>query len=268
LHPQSLRTSHYRYVIDYLRFQMRHADMLRIDHVMGLHRLFWIPHSLPRGQGAYVTYPAEELYAIINLESHRQRTVVVGENLGTVPPAVNSRLGRHRIRKMFVLQYEQRPDPHSPVSSPPRLCVASLNTHDMPTFAAHWQGLDILDRQRLGYLKQRDVKIEQRARRKLNLALSRFLRRQGYVNRRAKFPPAAVALLACLRYLSASQAETVLINLEDLWLETLPQNVPGTSTECPNWRRKARYSLEQIRQWVGSRGLLECVAQRNARSGR
>src|SRR5688572_5454747 len=129
---------------------MRHTGLLRIDHVMGLHRLYWIPKGRPASEGAYVQYPAEELYAILSLESHRHKTMLVGENLGTVPPKVNACMTRHDLRETYVLQYELRPKVLRP---PPRKSVASLNTHDMPTFEAFLRGLDIDDRHDLGLVK-------------------------------------------------------------------------------------------------------------------
>jgi 4-alpha-glucanotransferase len=183
--------------------------------------------------------------------------MLVGENLGTVPPEVNTRMRRHRLHGMFVSQYEQRPDPKRALAIPPRECVASLNTHDMPAFAAHWQGLDILDRADLGILPKASVPGEQQTRRKMNAALVRFLRGKGLL--RPREAGAAAVLRACLAYLSASPAEIVLVNLEDLWLEENPQNVPGTSRERPNWRRKARFTLEQIQSLPEVREILEMV---------
>ena len=84
-HPQRQRERGYSHLLECLRFQMRHAGLLRLDHVMGLHRLYWIPRGFPATQGAYVSYPADELYALLSLESHRNQTALVGENLGTVP---------------------------------------------------------------------------------------------------------------------------------------------------------------------------------------
>ena len=143
LHPQRIRESGYQYVLKFLRFQMRYARLLRIDHVMGLHRLYWVPRGFAARQGTYVNYPAEELHAIFNLESHRNRTRLVGENLGTVPPMVNQSMERHGLRSMFVVQFEERPEPKAALGSPAALSVASLNTHDTPTFAAHWRGDDL-----------------------------------------------------------------------------------------------------------------------------
>ncbi|HWI58970.1 MAG TPA: 4-alpha-glucanotransferase [Bacillota bacterium] len=261
LHPQHIRERGYHYVLQYLRFQMRHTGLLRIDHVMGLHRLFWIPPGLPASQGAYVSYPAEELHALLSLESHRHQTVLVGENLGTVPPEVNAAMARHGLRQMYVVQYEQRPEPKQPLRPVPAFAVASVNTHDMPTFTAHWQGQDILDRTDLGLIPKDKVAKEQAQRKRMNAMLAAYLRRQGLL--KAERADAAAVLQACLAWLSASPAELVLLNLEDLWQEELPQNVPGTSTERPNWRRKARLSIEQIQQAPELRDLLkDCTLRR------
>jgi 4-alpha-glucanotransferase len=222
---------------------MRHTGLLRIDHVMGLHRLWWVPHGHPASAGAYVSYPAEELYAILSVESHRHKTMLVGENLGTVPPEVNKSMDRHGLRRMYVLQYEQQPE--GPLSKPEKQVVASLNTHDMPGFAAHWAGLDIADRADLGLIPKKELARESRKREQLRKNLIGFLRKKILL--KTARPKTEEVLDAVLRYLARGPAETVLVTLEDLWNEERPQNVPGTSTERPNWRRKARRSLDDLR---------------------
>jgi 4-alpha-glucanotransferase len=255
LHPERIREQGYRYVLEMLRFQMRHTGLLRVDHIMGLRRLYWIPQGHSAQDGAYVSYPADELYAILNVESHRNKTVIVGENLGTVPPEVNSAMTRHHLRKLFVVQYELRPTPKDALSQPERRVVASLNTHDMPTFAAFWNGDDLADRTDLGLIKKSDLPRAQEARRKLTQSLSTFLKRGGWL--KTTKPNAEAAIKACLAFLASSDAEIVLVSLEDLWAETLSQNVPGTCSERPNWRRKAKLSLEQIEFNEGIKVLLE-----------
>ncbi len=243
LHPQRIRRQRYRYVLDYLRFQMRHTGLLRIDHVMCLHRLYWIAQGCDPKDGVYVSYPADELYAILSLESHRNQTVLVGENLGTVPPEVDAGMEKHRLRGMFVVQYQQRADPKAALDQPQRRTVASLNTHDIPAFAAHWKGLEIVDHARLGLVSKSEVKLKRAERKKLNGALISFLKSQGVLTKNAQLE---AVLPALLEWLSRSPAEIVLVNLEDLWLERLPQNVPGTYRERPNWQRKAKLFLHQI----------------------
>ena len=246
LHPEAIREQGYRYVIAYLRHQLQHTTLLRIDHVMGLHRLFWIPKGLEARDGVYVRYPAEELYAIFCLESHRHRASIVGENLGTVPAYVNSAMARHNLHRMYVLQYELAPGPRQVLRAVSHDAVASLNTHDMSPFAAYWEGLDIVDRLRLGLLDPSGARIEQENRRSLRPALERFLERQGWLT--GDSPGLAPLLQACLRFLSASPARVVLVNLEDLWLEREPQNVPGTREERLNWQRKTHHSLGAFRE--------------------
>ncbi len=255
LHPEKIRDGHYRYVIDYLRHNLKYADMLRIDHVMGLHRLFWLPQGLDAGQGVYVRYHAEELYALLSLESHRSRTVIVGEDLGIVPSYVRPAMLRHGLWRMYILYYELADK--DTIRRPPAKAVASLNTHDMPTFAAFWQGVDIPVKESLGLLPARAVRKETRTRRSVKSALARSLQKM-------KFLPkidtgARAALQACLDFLSTSPARVILVNLEDLWQETRSQNVPGTGDKYPSWRGKARYSLEEFCRMKEVRDILEKI---------
>lgn len=241
--PQELRAKQYRHIIACLRHHLRAAGVLRIDHVMALHRLFWIPTGLEATSGVYVRYNAEELYAILSLESHRHKSWIVGENLGTVPHYVNPTMNRHNILGMYVLQYELRSDRPRPASAVGPECVASLNTHDMPTFAAFWQAQDVEERKALGLLDEAGARRERNNREDIKEALTRYLRRRNLINGPASTES---VLRACLAHLSESNARFVLVNLEDLWLETRPQNVPGTYKERPNWQRRAAYSMESF----------------------
>jgi len=242
IRPERSRTEGHRYVASCLRHHMRPAGMLRVDHVMSLHRLFWVPEGHGPEDGVYVRYPADELYAVLCLESWRQRCVVVGEDLGTVAREVRPAMKRHGLRGTFVLPYGRSSNPRRPLESMKARGVAALRTHDMPTFAAFWRGLDIGRRVKLGHLAPEEAPRQREARRRLRTAWTRDLRRGGWMG--SKEPGTAEALRACLAFLADSEAEVVLVDLEDLWGETEPQNVPGTSTEWPNWRRRARYSLE------------------------
>jgi 4-alpha-glucanotransferase len=247
LHPQGIREQKYEHVVDYIRHHLEFARFLRIDHVMGLHRLYWIPRGMPPHEGVYVQYRAEELYAIVNLESHRHRAVVVGENLGTVPDHVNRSLSRHHIRRMYVVEYEFQADGDKPIlGSVPRGSVASLNTHDMPNFAAWWQGDDIPERQSLGLIDSDEAAEEEQARSALRQRLAAWLQELDLLAPQEAEDPGRV-MPACLNFLASGPADMVLVNLEDLWLEQRPQNMPGTTgDERPNWRRKARYSFEEF----------------------
>jgi 4-alpha-glucanotransferase len=283
LHPIRCREDRYAHVIEYLGHITRKAGILRIDHVMGLHRLFWIPWSIDTRRGVYVRYPAEELYAILSVESHRNRCLIVGENLGTVPTYVNREMRRHGFHTMYVLQYVLAGKRLAPVS---KASVASLNTHDMPPFAAYWRGMDIDDRRDLGLMDQGERADEHRERQEVKQRLVSQLREGGWLDgaaqaqavpRRARrsdtdidsvddgaaqaqaVPRRArrsdtdidsvdVVRDACTSFLGASKARMVLVNLEDLWLETVPQNVPGIGDDRrPVWRRRLRLTLDEAR---------------------
>lgn len=244
MHPERIREEGYRYYRACLRHQLRHAGVLRIDHVMGLHRFFWVPKGMEAREGTYVRYRAEEFYAILALESHRHRAMIVGEDLGTVPPYVRPAMARRGIRRMFVVQFALSTDPGKALGHVPRGSLASVNTHDMPTFAAFWEGRDIGERAKLGLLDAEGKREEEARRGALKRSLAAFFRRNGRL--RGSAPGAAKALSACLAHLADSPAGTVVVNLEDLWRETEPQNVPGTWKERPNWMRKARHSLEEL----------------------
>ena len=246
LHPERIREQGYRYVIACLRHHLRYAGILRIDHVMSLHRLFCIPKGLEAARGVYVRYQAEELYAILALESHRHETIIVGEDLGTVPSYVRPAMKKHGLYRMYVVYYELASDLRKGLLPVPSNSIASLNTHDMPPFAAFWQGLDIEERRRIGLLDKAGVKEEKNRLLSMKKALVTFLQDRDWLQG-AENDIAAV-LKACLAFLAASQARMVLINLEDLWLEAQPQNVPSTRKEYPNWRRRAKYTFEEFCQ--------------------
>lgn len=249
LHPRRIREQGYRYVIACYRHQLRNAGMMRVDHIMGLHRLYSIPSGIDAKEGVYLNYHAEELYAILALESVRAGAVVIGEDLGTVPKYVRQAMKRHGISGMSVTQFECQPDARRAVGVPAAGSVASLNTHDMAPFRAFWEGSDIDDRRDLGLLDKDGVEREKKSRERLTRAVARFLR----FHRLARGNPseAAVAFRGLSKFLAASAARAVLVNIEDLWGESLPQNTPGTMDERPNWQRKARRRFEQFAKAPG-----------------
>lgn len=243
LSPERSRDHGHAYFRAVLEHHMRVAGTLRIDHIMGFHRLYCIPRGHDASNGVYLRYPADEFYAVTTLESHRHGTVVAGEDLGTVPRDVRRAMGRHGIQRTFVVQYEASPEA-SGVARAPSKSVASLNTHDMPTFNAFWNAFDIRDRVDLGLLDNAAARHEREDRARVRDAIVASLRRDGWLDRdRARAPDVIRALL---RALAAGPAWMVLVTIEDLWRESRPQNVPGTSTERPNWRRKMRYQLEEV----------------------
>jgi 4-alpha-glucanotransferase len=249
LHPDSIRETGYSYVISYLQHHLQYAKILRIDHIMGFHRLFFIPAGYKSGQGMYVRYHPEELYAILCIESHRHQSIIVGEDLGIVPREVRTTMNRHGLQRMWVMHYELAGNTRPLLSNPRPQSVTSLNTHDMPPFAAFWMGQDIIDRVRTGIITEAVAHKERVTRAIIKQKLVTFLKERGFLG--AKITITAV-LKGCLAHLALSRSRFFLINLEDLWLETSTQNIPSTTIEHPNWRRKARYSFESFCQmpWI------------------
>jgi 4-alpha-glucanotransferase len=245
-HPDNIRKKGYKYWIAVVRRLMSAAGILRVDHIIGFHHLYCIPDGFDARHGLYVRNHPEEYYAILSLESHRHKTLVVGEDLGTVPPYVRPAMRRHGIRRSYLAQFEFNPKENVVVPPPPTLSVASLNTHDTPTFAAFWGGLGIDDRLDMKLLSTKDAAKDHEDRGRLRKAVIAYLRRVGLLGKRQKATDEV--LKAVLVALGKSRARLVLANLEDLWGETKPQNVPGTTTERINWRRKARLSLDEMRQ--------------------
>jgi 4-alpha-glucanotransferase len=280
VHPERMRENGYELFRRVLSNNMQFARRLRIDHVLAFHRLYCIPPGFGAADGTYLHYRDEELYAVAILESHRNRCELVGENLGTVPETVDKQLGSHGISGMWVAPYELEPGRRIGLRPPPANDVAMLNTHDMPPFAAWWRGDDIDQRVSLGLIDADQAKQEREYRELAKEKLREWLESFDEQLPQRRQPPASpgvrestirdtnpavaaetpgraagyepndndIPLLPLLRALAASDSSFVLVNLEDLWHETCSQNVPGTCDGHSNWRRKARYRLDEFRQ--------------------
>jgi 4-alpha-glucanotransferase len=249
-HPERAREDGYRYFASCLRHAMRHASHLRVDHVMSLHRLYTIPVGAEPAGGVYVSYPAEELYAVLALESHRNRTVVVGEDLGTVPTGVRAALRRHGILRTWVFQAALRTRGDTPAGVIPPLSVASVNTHDMFPFAGFLMGGDIEARVETSQMKADDSGHAMQARKLLVSRLYRLLLPQ---TKEGTTSPLDL-LKAVVTHMAESDAALVLVSLDDLLLETQPQNLPGTGPERPNWRRRVCASESDIEHVISLAG--------------
>jgi 4-alpha-glucanotransferase len=242
-HPAGARAHGYRDLRLALARHFEVADIVRLDHAMGLHRLWWIPDGASAADGAYVRYPMEELFAVVCGEAARAGATVVGEDLGTVSRTVERALAQHRVRGMYVGQFAVDVDADPPLAAPSRRRVASLDTHDTATFAGYWTGTDVDRLEAIDAVDAEEAAAMRRARVEHRIALAALL-----LDRRDAQDPGTAPevqheiLRAWLGRLAAGPAELVLVTLEDLWLELDPQNVPGTSgAEHHNWcRRLAR----------------------------
>jgi 4-alpha-glucanotransferase len=242
--PQKLRESGYEYVVRYLRHYFASAKMLRIDHAIGLHRLYWIPEGATGRDGVFIRQPAEEMYAVLCLESMRNQAVVVAEDLGLVPPEVRRGLQTHGIGGMYVQMFEMTGRRERPLRKPRVHDVASFSTHDLPTFAAYWQDDDLKQRESLGLLAPERVREEVTGRNRDRRALVTHLEGRGLVQDESDVGQVyrgSTALLA------ESDAAWVLLNIEDAWEETKAQNLPGTTSEQhANWVARSRYGVDEF----------------------
>lgn len=225
--------------IQAVRHQLRVAGLLRIDHVMGLHRAWWVPHGAAPTAGAYVMQPAEELFAIVCLESARAGSGIIGENLGTVPPEVGAALDSHGLHGMVVAQ--------DGLDDPRPTDAVALSTHDTPPFAAWWDGTDIVDAEQLGVFDADRAASAMADRTDTRAYLEELFSTSGLDATRNRI----------IEWMAASQASVAIVNLDDMWGERRRQNVPGTNTERPNWRARHAYSLEELTADPKLRGRLK-----------
>ena len=183
--------------------------------------------------------------------------MIVGEDLGTVPDEVREAMDQHGVHRMFVLQFELDSDRHRAIRDVPVGAVASLNTHDTPTFAGYWADQDFADREALGTLSSGDGQRAREERGWLKGALCGYLEDRGLIG---PHPSPEDIYRGAVRHLARGPAQLLLLNVEDLWLEPKPQNVPGTSDERPNWRRKLEHDLDTLSELPSVQATLSAVS--------
>ncbi|MBJ7222992.1 MULTISPECIES: 4-alpha-glucanotransferase [unclassified Brenneria] len=253
MNPNMMRQRGYQPFIDVLRSNMANCGALRIDHVMALLRLWWIPKAESAVDGAYVHYPLDDLLAVLALESQRHRCLVIGEDLGTVPPEIVSKLHDFGVYSYKVLFFEK--DEQHRFRSPgryPRQAMATITTHDLPTLRGYWQAVDLSLGRDLGLypddvLLQQQIQLREKSKQGLLNALHQHGLLPQRVGRNSSLTTMGVPLnRGVQRYMADSASALVGFQLED-WLDmATPVNVPGTSREYPNWRRKLSRTLESI----------------------
>jgi 4-alpha-glucanotransferase len=244
-HPMALKKEGYCSFINIVRANMRHAGGLRIDHVMGLQQLYWVPQGASAAQGAYVRYPREDLIGILALESHRNRCLVVGEDLGTVPTGFRERMAEARILSYRVLFFEKEERGFIPPDRYPALSLAVVGSHDLPTLSAWMTASDLALKSKLKlFPSAKLLKDAQRDRlddrQKLLAAFNELGLTSDPIMQMSLFADAAHTFLA------SSASAITMVQIDDITQETTPVNVPTTSTEHPNWRRRLSMRLEEI----------------------
>jgi 4-alpha-glucanotransferase len=261
LSPHAMREQDYRPFAELLRANMLHAGALRIDHVMALRRCFWIPRGATPLEGAYVRYPMEDLLAVIARESLRARCIVVGEDLGTVPPGFRERMQEARILSSRLVYFERNWETGAFLAPQtyPHGAAASVGTHDLPPLAGWWIGDDLNVRARLALYpdeqSQREAGEDRWAARfalidamlaegAIDEAVAERLREDARANGTTAHLNELTA--AVHRFLAATRSAMAVVQLEDVLCESDAVNVPGTVNEHPNWCRKRSVSVDDL----------------------
>lgn len=243
----------YRLFAESIRKNCRHGGALRIDHVMRFFRLYWIPDGMDATEGTYVGDRFEALLSILALESVRNQVIVIGEDLGTVPDEAREVLQRFGILSYRLLYFEQdrtgryrRPDEY------PRDALVSATTHDLPTLAGFWVGRDIEARREAGLVDEAAYQSmrSDRAREKqkmLNLLIDLKLLPEWFPRDQWQVPELTGELHnAIIGFLTSTPSKLMVLNQEDLLKQTEQQNLPGSTSEYPNWRRKMKCTIEEL----------------------
>jgi 4-alpha-glucanotransferase len=277
--PLALRRQGYAPFIASLRANMRHAGILRIDHVMSLKRLYWIPNGMEARAGAYVNYPFDDLVRIVALESCRNACAIVGEDLGTVPMGFRDRMQSANILSYRVFAFERRSNGEfvRPAEYP-ALAAASAATHDIATLKGFWLGGDIAWRQCLGlYPDQCAQEAEAAERDRDRHLLLDALVKEGLLSpaQIGEFLPENGEPIyspelgdAILSYLGCSRARLMLVQLEDVLSEAEQANLPGTTDAHPNWCRHLSRGLEKIVDGGELRRIADLIAEARRRSAK
>ncbi|MBI4717499.1 MAG: 4-alpha-glucanotransferase [Planctomycetes bacterium] len=240
--PHALHDSGYALWRRLLKSACGHVGMLRIDHVLGLFRQFWIPAGRPASEGAYVRYPSEDLFGVVALQSARSRTVIVGEDLGTVPRGLSRVLARWGILSSRVLYFQRtRRGAFHPPSAYTHRALVTATTHDLPPLTGYWTGADLALRRKLGLLRSDlDYAAAVVARRQEVRALLRRLHAEGLLDAE-RVPVAPEVVQAVHAFLLRTPAVLVGLSLDDLAGETEPVNLPGVGlSRFAGWSRRMR----------------------------
>lgn len=228
--PHKLREEGYKPLVQTVRSVLRHAGGLRIDHVIGLFRLFWIPNGADASRGAYVRYRADEILAIIAIESQRARAIVVGEDLGGLEGGVHEMLELHKVLSYRLLWFEkEKPAKY------PKKALAAVTTHDLPTIAGLWSGSDLAAQKRLG-LKPNEEGLKEQ------------LHRLQSMLPRAVDSDISEVIVETHKLLGEAPSHVLTASLDDVLAVEERPNMPQTIDEWPNWCIALPKSLEEIEQ--------------------
>ncbi|WP_127751610.1 4-alpha-glucanotransferase [Devosia sp. 1566] len=260
--PIALKREGYKSFAELIRSNMAHAGGLRIDHVMGLARLYCIPEGKSSAEGAYVSFPLDDLIGVLALESQRQQCLVVGEDLGTVPPGFREQLAAANILSYRVLFFEQdfQTGTFVPPDQYPELALTVTGSHDLPTLEAWWEGDDITLKDSLGlYGTEEETRSQQERRDRERLNILEAFTQAGLFSPAPRIADVSPELFAreAHRFLGMTRSTLLVTQLDDMTGDIAPVNVPGTSTEHPNWRRKYAMTIEELAEDPDAWSLVE-----------
>lgn len=241
-HPQQMVASGYALFITTLRRLMRYSGAIRIDHVMGLRRLYWIPNGRGASEGAYVQYPFHDLLGLVALESQRNRCMVIGEDLGTVTGEIRQSLQARGVLSYRLLYFEQQDGRFNRAEQYPAQALTAIGTHDLPTFAGWWQGRDLHWRSQLNQYPDADAREQAHRERQQEREQLRHTLHAHSAGDDSAGPP----LLAAHHLLACTPAMLQLVQLEDLLGLVEQSNLPGTVDEHPNWRRRLPVTVSEL----------------------
>ena len=258
-----------------IRHNARYGGALRMDHVMRLFRLYWIPDDSNAAHGAYVNETSLDLVRILALESVRNRVIIVGEDLGTVEPHIRETLAKFGVLSYRLFYFEKAEyGRFKRYQEYPAQALVSSTTHDLPTLAGMWTGADLRARRAAGMLDQGAFDKQAHARheekQKMLDVLFELELMPGHMSRNAADYPALTGELhnAIVGFLALTPSQLLAINQEDLTKETEQQNLPGTTWQYPNWCRKMRFSIEELRTDAEARGYTAMFRNWIFKSGR
>ncbi|MEO5701061.1 MAG: malto-oligosyltrehalose synthase [Casimicrobiaceae bacterium] len=260
--PNALRDTAYAPFIATLRANMRHAGALRIDHVMGLARLYWVPEGQSAANGAYVRYPLDDLIAVLALESQRQRCLIVGEDLGTVSEEVRQALMDANVLSYKLLWFEREGDVgFLPPADYAAQALVTVTTHDLPTVGGWWRGFDIDAREERGLFSRPEQAGEARTmrsseRRELLEALAQAGVATPGWERGQPVPDSMTPELGLRlqQFLAIAPSKVMMVQLEDVMGVEEQVNLPGTTDTYPNWQSRLPVSLER---WMDDRRFVD-----------
>ena len=245
--PQGIRNDGYQHFRQIIRHHLSEAKILRMDHVMGFFRIYVVPNEVSATEGVYISFQLDEFVAVALIEAHRAGAAIVGEDLGTVPDEIKNAMENHGLDRLFVFEYEADASKNPVIRPIPENVVASLNTHDMPMFASYWRGHDIDERVAMGIMSADQIRDARAGRQELKKNWILDLKKSGQLSdKQSEQVNDESVVKATYRKFAQSPAWTLLVTIEDLWMEEKPQNVPGTYKELPNWRRKYSKNSPEI----------------------